>query len=632
MRPVVALGARLAWAAPGQRLRSGLVLLAAAIGTLMLVTVGAIAAAEQASVPGLYQASEMRRLLAAVVAAIALPTLTLAATAGRLSASIRDRRLANLRLLGLSPLQTRAVAAVEAGTAASVGAVLGWAVFWLARPLLASVHVAGRSWRADDLAPSTAWQLLAVCAVPLTIMALAALPQRLDMRTSLTRSRRADTKRPSPWRALPLAIGLGLCLLVYRADPTKGIGDSTVVALFAAIGLIGIGIIAVVPVFVRLLADLILKVFSGPTAMVTARRLQAQPASMNRVVSALVIGLFLVVGARAVVVNFESTPQYRAAAAQLLDEQRNTVTVPARTAKRVAASALLVDGVRTVTTIPILHGRCGPTRWDHCTAIVATCAQLAGFAPGLQGCVEGRPVVLLRSWEPSKNRLTLWAVQQGQRLETELTLPLPRHELSGEGLPDNNPAQPIEPLHASILLPPRTPGINDLVARTDRTLLLTADPGRDLRDHLLAAGIQPDSGADWESYDFVASLRSLVWALAAVILSLGLLAFGVAAIDRAVARRREVASLQLAGVPPSLLRRAQWLEAALPTTLGCLLATVAGLLAGATFLQLDSAALPPPWQQAATLGAIGIVASFAIAALTVIAASPRISPELIRSE
>ena len=117
-----------------------------------------------------------------------------------------------------------------------------------------------------------------------------------------------------------------------------------------------------------------------------------------------------------------------------------------------------------------------------------------------------------------------------------------------------------------------------------------------------------------------------------MLLSVGLLAFAVTAIDRAVNRRREVVSLQIVGVPASLLRRAQWVEAALPIGVGTVLAVGAGLLASAAYLTYGTAAIWIPWHASGILTLISLAGAMAIAGLTVIAANPRIRPELIRAE
>jgi len=120
VRGALRLGARLFWSTPEQRRRSLLVILATALGEFAMLTVLSIAAAGL-STPGAQSnaPADRLRLLLAIVLAISLPVLTLAASVARFSAGMRDRRLANLRLLGLAPVSTRMVAAVEIVSAPS---------------------------------------------------------------------------------------------------------------------------------------------------------------------------------------------------------------------------------------------------------------------------------------------------------------------------------------------------------------------------------------------------------------------------------------------------------------------------------------------------------------------------------
>ena len=134
MSPVVALGLRLAWGSSRtERLRAGLVAGACVLGTLLLLAVLAVARTETLASGGRPD-PEDRILYAAIAATVGLPVLMLLATVTRLSASIRDRRLAALRLLGLAPGLTRTVAAVEAGVLALAGMVVGAAAYYAAGP------------------------------------------------------------------------------------------------------------------------------------------------------------------------------------------------------------------------------------------------------------------------------------------------------------------------------------------------------------------------------------------------------------------------------------------------------------------------------------------------------------------
>jgi hypothetical protein len=635
----VRLGLRLALGSGrDQRLRAVSVLVAVCVGAVVLLATAAIARSQQLQQPGVFQNPDNQRLLAAAVASILFPVLVLAATVGRLSAGLRDRRMANLRLLGMGRLPVRMVAAVETGVAAFAGALLGILGFLAARQQLSHVRVAGHGWPSYTLWPP-AWTYFAVVLLlPAVVMAVGAVPQRLRMADALARARRADARRPGWWRVVPLALGALGCLYVIQADVTKGVGASVVVALFTGISLLGIGLILLVPVFVRLLADLTLRTTRRPTLTVAARRLQAQPAGVSRAISGLLIGLFLVVGARAVVVAFESTPQYQQAAAQLTERTLATFQSSPREATRTMGELESVPGVHQVIDFPRLATRCGARASVCLSAVVASCRQLERVVRDLQGCRDDVPTT------------TTSYVRIGHGRSAPLLFPMSgigdvRKHFDGQpvrltdaegplhsGLEERWDGGALGPLYADVVVPPDTPGVAALVNQTQHVVLVAGDPGRALANRLLQLPLNLESVPDSRDYDFVAQLRALVWSIVAVMLSVGLLAFAVSAVDRAVNRRSEVTALQLVGVPRSVLRRTQWIEAAAPLALGCCLAIGFGLLAGETYLSLDSGHRSGPWMQSLVLGGLAALGSVLVGALTVIASSPRISPDLIRQE
>lgn len=636
MRRALLLGLRLTGGGAGPaRMRSVFVAVAAAVGTALLLAVAAVARAEAAQDAALYGAAEMRRLLLAVVLTVALPVLVLAATAGRLSAELRDRRLANLRLLGLTPLRTRLVAVAETGVATVVGAVAGLLLFLATRPLLASVSIAGRHWSRDSLAPMAGDYVLVLVGLPIVVVAVASLPQRLDMAAVLSRTRRADARRPSPFRVLPVLVGAALCGYAQLQPPGTEITGPVLVALFAGVGLLALGLVLVVPVLVRLLADLVLRVSPGPSGVIAARRLQAQPVGITRVVAGLLIGLFLVTGARSVVVAFEGTPQYQQAERQVTDGQRVAVTVPPGKTDRAVRRAREIEGVRRVVALPRVDVGCTGGRGVCLQGIVATCAQLELVVPAVTGCRDGEVTWLidepdLLGDQAAAGGLTWRARREDPARRREAPTFHSRVPVGGIGADIWSAMQPVD---ATVLVPPSLPGVAQVVRSSPTELLVLADPGRDLLDRLQAAGLGANASYwSFEDYDFVAGLRALVWAIAAVVLAVGLLAFAVAAVDRAIARRREVASLQVVGVPARTLRRVQWVEAALPIGLGTVLAIGLGLLAGSTYLALGDEGLHAPYQQSAVLALVGCLGAAAVAGLTVLAGTPRIRPDLIRAE
>lgn len=624
------LGLRLS-ITPAARLRTALLVLAAAIGSAVLLVT--FAAGQHQLVTATSYQNEMPRLVLVIVTVIALPCTVLVATVARLSASMRDRRLANLRLIGLTANQTRLVGTGEAGGAAVVGTLLGWGAFWLVRPLLLGHAPAGVPW-GDFFAPTVLDQVLVVVGVPVVAIATSVLPARSSVGDALALSRRADRRPPGWWRLLPLAVGVALCLVVVASGPHDAeISDRQVAALFGGIVLTGVGMLLVLPVLVRLITRFTAGRALGPAQRLAVRRLEAQPAGVARIIGALLIGLFLATGARFVLVAFESTPQYVTQARDVERGQRVTVLASQDEAADVAARLTDVDGVRDVVDLPTLTvGNSGVQ------AIVATCADLDRLDSGIEGCRDGEAMWFSRNGASIVADSAPGAVRDGSvtwstRSDDEsaprnqvvrLPLDLPALQETEEFSSDA-----LSPLYANAIIPPDLVGT--LPPATEHTMLVVGEPGHGLADRLFQDGFAVNSYAGSEDYDFVATMRSVIWVVAGVVLGVGLLALTVSAIDRAVQRRKEVVALQLVGLGRGVIRRAQALETAVPVTVGAVLAVGLGALSGATYLSVDDA-VSVPWEQAAVLGVVAVIGGLGVAAITMLACAPRLRPEEIRAE
>ncbi len=613
-----------------------MVALAAAVGTLIMLGVLAIAHSEAGEAEhGLVSPHGMSLLLATVVVTVGLPVLVLAATAGRLAAAMRDRRLANLRLLGMSAGLTRLVAAVETGAAAVVGAVIGAVGFLGARPALVAWHPAGRHWESATLTPTIFGYAVVLLVVPGAVTLVSASPARASASDALATARHANARRPSWWRVAPLLLGAALATYVFAAATPEEAEGRLVVPLFAAIVSLGVGIVLVVPSFVRLVADLLVR-GRGPATVIAGRRLQDQPASTSRVVSGLLIGLFVVTGARAVVVAFEQTPQFQAAATLQTTGQTGTRVTGRHHATSLAAKVAEVEGIRDTEALGFLRTTCAHD--GSClSAVVGTCDQLVRLVGPLPTCREGRPAWLGGQWALPRATLSVHAVTPEQELTGHAArITAPRYAL---------PEAVGDALDAQVFIPRGTPGVRRLVARTSVEVIAAADAGVPITS--LSTGVTAGPGAlilqidgrdvlfqapDMSYFDFVSGLRQIVWSVAAVVLSVGLLAFAIGAVDRAMSRRAELICLRLAGVSPRLLRRTQWIEAALPLGAGVVLAVGLGTLAGACYLAFGTEVSHTPWRQSLVLAGVSAAAAAAVAGLTVVAASPRIRADLIRTE
>jgi len=407
-----------------------------------------------------------------------------------------------------------------------------------------------------------------------------------------------------------------LCLYAQRSPD-----DGSWAAVFpAAVLSLGVGVVLVVPVFVRLVAAGLERVARGPVLLVAARRLQAQPAGINRVITGLLVGLFVVTGARFVVTAFESTGQYEGAAIGVLDHQSVDLRADADEVAGMIRSITAVQGVRSVTALPSLSlTDCDPLQ-GCLSAVVATCEQFETVYPSAIGCVPDE-VQWIRQWAqvpPDIDSSARWASGP------EGTGPSMRAEVARSVI-DIDAIEPFSRGFA-VRIPPTSPGAAEVASSARYMLAVIGEPGRDLPERLRSAGFA-GAYAPWDpiDYDFVVTLKALANAIAALVLGLGLLAFAIAAIDRAADRRRDVAGLLLIGAPRSLLRRTQWIESAIPIVGGGVLAVLLGLLAGNTYLA-GVGDLEAPTSAAMWLATAAAAGGLVVAGLTVLAASPSIDP------
>lgn len=609
----------------GQRARTVVVLLACVVGVAFLLTSWGVAV-DQLAGNRAFPRAAIIYLIAGTVLIVALPVLALLTTVARLSAAVRDRRLANLRLLGMSANQTRLVAATEVGVVSVAGTAVG-----------AVVHVVcAGTVPAGAIAPLEAW-LVVLIAVPVLVVLVSMLPQRGSARAALDDSRRALPDAPGWWRFAPLAAGLALCWWTHVQIEPHGDREVTqavfLSSLFGGVALVGIGVLTVVPVFTRMLASAVLAWRRGPRATLLGRRLQDHPAAMTRAIATLMVGLFVVMMARAVLSAFLATPQYVSAADHIEREQVAELVGPGSALRDVRAKLAGMETIDRVAQFPVLAARWGDYDTDGwgATVVVARCADLERTGQALGGCRDDRLNLVGEQWYSGNAMpevVTLQATRGwdvvGQRIdvpvnfEAEPISTVDFHRAVG-ALQDTNAA----------VVSPDLPGVRALMARSDVMIVAHAGPGDELYQRLNAVGLQSSTEVDIENYYFVQGMQRLVWTIAVAVLSLGLLAFSVAAIDRALARRRELTALRLVGTPAGLLRSTQWLEAMLPTSLGSLLALACGAYAGSTYLQMDDR-ITFPLKESVLLSGTALLVSAALAAVTVLGTSSKLDPEHIR--
>lgn len=623
---LISLGLRLAVAGgrAGRR-RAALAVAGAAIAVVVLllaVAVARLVPADQGPCGGAFSCSQ--RTQATVLVFLATPVVVLLATVARLSASIRDRRLAALRLLGTSARATRIVAAVETGALAVAGTAVGVPAFLLVRQVLRGVDLAGLTHFGARLDPGLIGLLAVGFAVPLMAMVVSLAPTRRVTAAPLSLRRGAPGKRPGIWRLVPFAVGLAL--LAYVISRTSSRLDQRSPAPFlAGAALAALGLPLAVPVAVRLGADLLAGHARGVSVRLGARRLQLEPAASTRVVAALLTGLLLAVGAQGVVVAFERTPQY-------VDALRSETTGPqylqvatGRPAGR--ASLLAVPGIRLAVPVRSASSPQEPM----VSAYLGNCADLRALMPGVRQCDETAPAWLDRNTPRPVGTLSLVLDQATGRVP--FTVPAPARTWPVDQYANQASGAQWFPL----FVPLTTPGLPPTAMQVN-TWWVVADGGAGPRNRLAQAlhtadpQARVESGSDLTTLDLVRRLRAILWAATALVLLVGFLALAIAAVDRAAERRRAVVGLHVLGVPARVVRRSHLVQALLPIAVGVPVAGAAGLLAARAYLGFGAEAAYTPWASSLALTAGALLTGVLLALATLPLVGRRVSAEHLRRE
>ena len=231
-------------------------------------------------------------ILAGGAVALLLPVLILIATASRLSAARREERFAAMRLVGATPRQISAVSAVEAVVAAVAGVAVGFALFFVFRPLLYHVPFTGAPLAQGDLSLHWINAIVVVIGVPLAAVMSARLALRRVQGSPFGVKRRESTRPPGIVRIIPLLAGIALLAYFDSAGKPGAIGGQ-LLELLVGFVLLVVGLVLAGPWFTTAGSRLMTKRASRPAMLIAGRRLLDNPKAAFRFISGLVIALFI---------------------------------------------------------------------------------------------------------------------------------------------------------------------------------------------------------------------------------------------------------------------------------------------------------------------------------------------------
>lgn len=522
----------------------------------------------------------------ALVCLVLLPLAVFLSVCARLSAESRARRLAALRLLGLSVKGAMRVDAVETVAAASLGALLGTGVYTLANEALAEVGLPGLQWYAPDGRPSST--VLSVCLLVCPVLAW--LVGRHRAREAALRPlqlrRGAPPRSPRKYGLLLLVPGLGLisgyCALGALGRNLSG-GSANALLVPVGVLLTGAGLVLALAPVTAWLAKRLAGSTQSLSLTLAMRRNEVEPGASLRVVTGLVLLVYAASLAQGVLVELahiskpvSSTQEYAVPLAGLDAGQRARM----RGVEGVQAEAVAMESWKP--------GSDSIKGWV--AAVVADCAQLAGFtALPPRGCVDGRIQRLADTdvpddpdIRPGQTYPFVLRAADGKRAE-KFQVTLPRDTVVIKAW------QPSSFAGANVVIPPSL-----LPAGTwpvDGQLVLLSDSApstvRTVLDGIGAiaptASVEP-VGINVEGLQQIAVVKSLLAAGMILGLFIGVAAFVVSAADRAMERRGKIAALHLLGARPRTIRAAQCVQVLLPLAVGLVGALVAGRLAESSYL------------------------------------------------
>jgi hypothetical protein len=550
----------------------------------------------------------LKWILAGGAVALLLPVLILIATASRLSAARREERFAAMRLVGATPHQVSVVSAVEATVAALAGVAVGFALFFLFRPLLIHVPFTGAPFAQGDLSLQGIDVALVAIGVPIAAVVSARLALRRVQISPLGVSRRASSASPKIVRVIPLLVGIAL-LAYFDARGKPGSNGGQILELLVTFVLVVVGLVLAGPWLTKTGSRLMASRSKRPATLIAGRRLLDNPKAAFRSISGLVIALFVAsaaIGALSSIVAVSFQAGSTAATATLADQfcandgtscepSTEVPSVPGRVLTGLRAT----PGVRGVTVIHV-----GPTPVQRTDGEgVVACDQLAK-TPAIGECAPGTTSATIGYfWQHvaganSKSSSTVW----------------PSAHLSAASIARL-------PVEAVVLA---TDGSLSSLERA-RTSLERAFP---LRGTPVAVeGNQPNVTR------IIAMVQDMtdVIVVASLIIAACSLAVNIAA--GLGERKRPFSLLRLAGVTTAVLHRVVALESALPLLLVATVSIVVGLVSAALYLssQVGIAFQIPGIAFWATVFA-GLAASLAIIASTFPLLNRITGPEVARNE
>ena len=551
--------------------------------------------------------SVLQFILVVGAVALLLPVLILIATASRLSAR-REQRFAAMRLVGATPRQISVVSAVEAAVAAVAGVAVGFALFFIIRPLLYHVSFTGAPFAQGDLSLHWIDIVLTLIGVPVAAVVSARLALRKVQVSPLGVSRQTSSRPPRIARIIPLLLGIAE-LAYFDAAGKPGAVGGQLLELLVGFVLLIVGLVLAGPWFTTSGSRLLVKRANRPATLIAGRRLLDNPKAAFRFISGLVIALFItsaVIGALSSIAALNTSGGGSAGSDTLADAFCSFSTTNCPTSAQVpSVSVKVLAEIRTtpgVLSVTVVHQ--GPTRTPLRNSFgIVACDQLAK-TPAIGKCASGETVASIGYFlsnvlgHNSHASTTVWpsahlSVATAARLPVDAVV-----------VATNGSAGSLERARTTLERAFGVQGGGVAVDALDPSTARLLAMIQDMTDVIIVASL-------------IIAACSLAVSIAA---GLG-------------ERKRPFSLLRLTGVPKALLHRVVALESALPLLLVAAVSIAVGLASAALYLHSQVGVafrIPGTAYWVTVLG--GLAASLAIIASTFPLLDRITGPDVARNE
>ncbi|SES42507.1 FtsX-like permease family protein [Streptomyces sp. yr375] len=563
---------------------------------------------------------------------VLLPLAVYLSVCARLSAAARARRLAALRLVGLSKKGVQRVNAAETVAAALLGAVLGLGVYAVANQLISRVGLPGFRWYPSDGSLSLSDTLVCLIGCPALAWFAGAVGARKAAANPLAVRRSAVEKPPAKWGLLPLLPGLGIvagyCVAGATGHAPRDTSISSILMPLAVV-LVGVGLVLSLPILSRSLSRRAARTSSLSLGL-AMRRNEMEAGGALRVATGLVLLVYAASLVQGVLIELDQV-------------SKNTSPVQSY---MLSLDGVTQDRQRAFETVPGVrgHGMVASSWKDRkaefppvIRAVIATCSQLRGMVPEIGRCADGRPFRVVNPRETydedsKPGAIFPFHLRNERGAERVLTVRVPKQQVI---FGDESGLSTLS--SGNVVVPPSFLPDGFRPEGADLTLVSSSAPQtvRAVLDDI--GGIDPIAKVQTPGV-VVTALQQItvvktILAMGMVLgLIIGVAAYLVAATDRAVERRPQVTALSLLGARPRTLRAVQVAQVVLPLAVGLVLAVVAGKAAESSYLVTgggdvfwDGAGVP-----LLLACALGVVAVAAFGSLPLV--GRRIDPELIRRD